>query len=125
MPLESCSPGIQRDTYGGASGAGSRTNLVSSRSESKALAAYVGGTLGLGCCSAAVRSGRAGGCPAWDLGCSRRMVIVPLPGRVDKKSPCWNILWILLYKSLFSFKIEVSIEDAEIKIRLKRYVGLS
>jgi hypothetical protein len=89
-PLGSCVSGIRRYTYGDASEAASTTSSVWSRSESKASAAHVDGTLAPGCCSGAGRSDHAGGCLASDLGCSKRKVIVPLPGGVVHMTSPWR-----------------------------------
>ena len=89
-PLGSCVSGIRYYTYGDASEAASTTSLVWSRSESKASAAHVDGTLAPGCCSGVERSDHAGGCLASDLGCSKRKVIVPLPGGVVHMTSPWR-----------------------------------
>jgi len=89
-PLGSCVAGILRYTCGDALEAASTTSLVWSRSESKASAAHVDGTLATGCCSGAERSDHAGGCLASDLGCSKRKVIVPLPGGVVHMTSPWR-----------------------------------
>lgn len=83
-PLESYLWHIRCCTSAGASEVASRTSLVWSRSVSRALplSGHVGGTLVPEYCLGVVRSGRADGCQALGLGCSRRKAIVPLPGRV-------------------------------------------
>ncbi len=94
-PLGSCVAGILRDTCGDALEAASTTSLVWSRWASKALAAHVGGTLAPGYYSGVGRSDHAGGCPASGLDCSKRTVIVPLPGGGRMRNP-WRIslrLW--------------------------------
>lgn len=78
---------IQDGTFAGASEVVNRTSWVSSRLESMASAAHVGGKLGFACCLAAVRNGRVDGCLPSGPGCSRRKVIVPLPERVGMRSP--------------------------------------
>ena len=89
-PLGSCVSGIRCYTYGDASEAASTTSLVWSRWASKALAAHVGGTLAPGYYSGAGRSDHAGGCPASGLDCSKRTVIVPLPGGVVHMTSPWR-----------------------------------
>lgn len=92
-PLGSCVSGIRRYTYGDASEAASTTSSVWSRSESKASAAHVDGTSAPGCCSGAGRSDHAGGCLALDLGCSKRKVIVPLPGGAGHMRSPWQTVF--------------------------------
>lgn len=64
-------------------------SLASSRSESMAFAACVGGTLGPepARCLGVAKSDHADGCLALGLGCSRRKAIAPLLGDVSMRSP--------------------------------------
>jgi hypothetical protein len=64
-------------------------SLASSRVTSKASGTSVGGRLVPEYCLAAERNVHVGGCPAWDPGCSKRKVMVPLSGGMDMKSP-WS-----------------------------------
>lgn len=83
----SYSLGNHSGTSAAASVVVSRMSSVSSKSGSKALAAYAGGRWVPARCSGAGRSGRVGGCQALGLGYSRRMGIDPLPGLVGMNRP--------------------------------------
>jgi len=92
-PLGSCAADSRHCTYEDALEVASTTSLVWNKSASKALAAHGDGTLAPGYCSGAGRSDHAGGCLASGPGCSRRMVIVPLPGDGRMKSP-WRMVFV-------------------------------
>lgn len=87
MPSESCLLRTHCGTSAAASVVGSRMSSVSSRSGSKALAAYVGGRLEPAHYLGAAKSGRVDGCQALGPGCSRRKKVGPWPGLVGISRP--------------------------------------
>ena len=83
----SCLPGSRCGRSAAASVVGSRMSSVSSKSESKASAAHVGGKLGPAHYWGAGKSGRVDDCQALGPDYSRRMGIAPLPGLVGMSRP--------------------------------------
>lgn len=100
----SCSREIPSCTSLVAWAAASRTSLVENRWESRALAAYVNGTLGpAGHDSGVERNGHADDCRALGPGCSKRKQIVPFLVAV-RMSPLW--IFLILFRARVRFDLK-------------------